>query len=45
MWKALAEKWDCDITTDGWEEFTEEVNCVASNREKYFNEIFEKHFK
>jgi hypothetical protein len=45
MWKALAEKWDCDITTDGWEEFTEEVNCVASNREKYFTEIFEKHFK
>jgi hypothetical protein len=45
MWRALAEKWDCDITTDGWEEFTEEVNCVASNREKYFNEIFEKHFK
>ena len=43
MWKSLAEKWDCDITTD-WEEFTEEINCVASNREKYFNEIFEKHF-
>jgi hypothetical protein len=29
---------------DDWEEFTEEINSVASNREQYFNEIFDKHF-
>jgi hypothetical protein len=44
MWRALAEKWDCDTMDEDWEEFTEEINCVASNRENYFNEIFEKHF-
>jgi hypothetical protein len=45
MWRALAEKWDCDTMDDDWAEFTEEINCIASNRENYFNEIFEKHFE
>jgi hypothetical protein len=44
MWRALAEKWDCDTMDEDWEEFTEEINCIASNRENYFNEVFEKHF-
>jgi hypothetical protein len=44
MWRALAEKWDCDTMDEDWEEFTEEINCIASNRENYFIEVFEKHF-
>jgi hypothetical protein len=44
MWRALAEQWNCDTMDDDWEEFTEEINCVASNREQIFNEIFDKHF-
>ena len=44
MWRALAEQWNCDTMDDDWDEFAEEINCVASNRENYFNEIFEKHF-
>ena len=44
MWRALAEHWNCDTMDDDWEEFTEEINCVASNREQIFNEIFDKHF-
>jgi hypothetical protein len=44
MWQALADKWEVYISDNQWEEFTEEINCVASNRENYFNEIFEKHF-
>jgi hypothetical protein len=44
MWRALAEQWNCDTMDDDWEEFTEEINSVASNREQYFNEIFDKHF-
>jgi hypothetical protein len=44
MWRALAEKWDCDTMDDDWEEFTEEINSVASNREQIFNEVFDKHF-
>jgi len=44
MWRALAEQWDCDTMDDDWEEFTEEINSVASNREQYFNEVFDKHF-
>lgn len=44
MWRALAEQWNCDTMDDDWEEFTEEINCVASNREQIFTEIFEKHF-
>ena len=44
MWRALAEQWNCDTMDDDWEEFTEEINCVASNKEQIFTEIFEKHF-
>jgi len=44
MWQALSDKWNIRIDDDQWEEFTEEVNSVASNRENYFNEIFDKHF-
>ena len=44
MWRALAEQWNCDTMDDDWEEFTEEINSVASNREQYFNEVFDKHF-
>jgi hypothetical protein len=44
MWRALSEQWNCDTMDDDWEEFTEEINCVASNREQIFNEIFDKHF-
>ena len=44
MWRALAEQWNCDTMDDDWEEFTEEINCVASNREQIFTEIFDKHF-
>jgi hypothetical protein len=44
MWRALAEQWNCDTMDDDWEEFIEEINSVASNREQYFNEIFDKHF-
>ena len=44
MWRALAEPWNCDTMDDDWEECTEEINSVASNREQYFNEVFDKHF-
>jgi hypothetical protein len=44
MWQALADKWDIRIDDDQWEEFTEEVNSVASNRENVFNTIFDKYF-
>jgi len=44
MWQALADKWGVNKTDKEWDEFAEEINCVASNRENYFNEIFDKHF-
>ena len=44
MWKALADRWGIIKTDEEWEEFAEEINCIASNRGNYFNEIFEKHF-
>jgi len=44
MWQSVADRWDIRITDDQWEEFTEEVNCVASNRQAIFNEIFDKYF-
>jgi hypothetical protein len=45
MWQSLADKWGIIRTDSEWDEFAEEINCVASNRENYFNEIFEKHFE
>ncbi len=44
MWEALATKWNIRIDDDQWEEFTEEVNSVASNRQSVFNTIFDKYF-
>lgn len=44
MWQSLADRWDIRIADDLWEEFTEEVNCVASNRQNIFYEIFDKYF-
>lgn len=44
MWEALATKWNIRIDDDQWEEFTEEVNSQASNRQNVFNTIFDKYF-
>ena len=44
MWQALADKWGINKSDKEWNEFAEEINCVASNRQNYFNEIFDKHF-
>ena len=44
MWKALADSWGIVKLDDDWDEFAEEINSVASNREQIFNEIFDKHF-
>ena len=44
MWQSLADKWDIRIDDDQWEEFTEEINSVASNRQNVFNTIFDKYF-
>ncbi len=44
MWQSVADRWDIRIADDQWEEFIEEVNCVASNRQNIFNEIFDKYF-
>ena len=44
MWQALADKWGVIKSDKQWDEFAEEINCVASNRQNYFNEIFDKHF-
>ena len=44
MWEALADKWNIHILDDQWEEFAEEVNSVASNRQSVFNSVFDKYF-
>ena len=44
MWQSLADKWNIRILDDQWEEFAEEINSVASNRQNIFNEIFDKYF-
>ena len=44
MWQALADKWEIRIDDDQWEEFTEEINSVASNKQSVFNTIFDKYF-
>jgi hypothetical protein len=44
MWQSLADKWGIVKLDEDWDEFAEEINCVASNREQIFNEIFDKHF-
>jgi hypothetical protein len=45
MWQTLANRWGIIKLDEDWDEFAEEINCIASNRENYFNEIFEKHFE
>lgn len=44
MWQALADQWNIRIDDDQWEEFTEEVNSVASNKQSIFNSVFNKYF-
>ncbi len=44
MWEALADKWNIHILDDQWEEFAEEVNSVASNKQSVFNSVFDKYF-
>ena len=44
MWQSLADQWNIRIDDDQWFLFSEEVNCVASNRQNFFNEIFDKYF-
>ena len=44
MWQSLAEQWDIRIDDEQWEEFAEEINSMASNRQSIFNEVFDKYF-
>lgn len=44
MWKALADKWEIYRTDEEWDQFAEEINSEASNRQNVFNEIFNTHF-
>jgi hypothetical protein len=44
MWQSLAERWDIYIDDDQWEEFTEEVNSLATNKYSVFEPIFDKYF-
>jgi hypothetical protein len=44
MWETLADSWNVRIIDNNWEEFAEEINSQASNRESVFNEIFDKYF-
>ena len=44
MWQSLAEQWDIRIDDEQWEEFAEEINSMASNRQNIFNEVFDKYF-
>ena len=44
MWQALADKWEIHISDDQWDQFADEVNSEASNRQNVFNEIFDTHF-
>ena len=44
MWQSLADQWKINIEDDEWEEFAEEINSMASNRQSVFNSIFDKYF-
>lgn len=44
MWQALADQWKIYIRDDNWEDFAEEINSNASNRENVFNDIFDNYF-
>lgn len=44
MWQALADKWGIYLNDEEWDQFAEEINSEASNRQNIFNQIFDKHF-
>jgi hypothetical protein len=44
MWEALADSWNVRMIDNNWEDFAEEINSLASDREAVFNEIFDKYF-
>lgn len=44
MWETLADSWNVRILDNNWEDFAEEINSFASDREAVFNEIFDKYF-
>lgn len=44
MWETLADSWNVRILDNNWEDFAEEINSLASDREAVFNEIFDKYF-
>jgi hypothetical protein len=44
MWQSLAYQWKINIEDDEWEEFAEEINSMASNRQSVFNSVFDKYF-
>jgi len=44
MWQSLADKWNIHILDEQWEEFAEEINSMASNRQSVFNSVFDKYF-
>jgi len=44
MWQSLAYQWKINIEDDEWEEFAEEINSIASNRQSVFNSVFDKYF-
>lgn len=44
MWETLADSWNVRIIDNNWEDFAEEINSDASNKESVFNEIFDKYF-
>ena len=44
MWQALADKWGIYLNDEEWDQFAEEINSEASNKQNIFNQIFDKHF-
>lgn len=44
MWETLADSWNVRIIDNNWEDFADEINSLASDREAVFNEIFDKYF-
>jgi hypothetical protein len=44
MWQALADQWNIRIDDEQWEEFSEEINSVSSNKLGVFEPIFNKYF-
>lgn len=44
MWETLADSWNIRPIDNNWEDFGEEINSMASDREAVFNEVFNKYF-